>query len=996
MKNKMAGLFMFFLVFLMLFSGVSLADNQQKDSENCKTLKSRISEIDGKIKRSCDDVQGLMTDLIDLWQSYYRMENQRLSVYELFNRHQWDILKEFVVTPDPNAKVEPGRFYNLFVSLKNEARETGLLIDGTPPWYDKQRRAGIQVSNAEFAFASDAGSYFYFGNAEKNEAGKADLNNKLKNIKDQWNEHKKKYDDFIQNDLDLANKELASLNDKMAKAKAKYFEKAGQLGKAAYSGEYEHCLGKMAPAAASYHVIDGTEQLFIKGKPDTVEGLPGMGLQFIAPTLLPVLAKQNIPDCPFRLNLKRDGDRARAYVEEILKLELEKQERDTIEFGITFVDEAASFVFDTTFLIVEATAPLGNAIIDVVAHPIDNTVNGAKAVVNFTEKVLDRGYLYKIKAEGGIGEAIGTALENSAGKLGNLGSQLALRAVDSERFTINPDDPPQKRFEKMLEQIDSARQVNEGLKEMAKVTGEIAMLWKGDAVIGKTAEALSLAKTAATGSKVTYEALTNAKKAEALTNQLKALKTKNPGLPIDVEGESGALGKLIKEQEEMNKQLLAYQKKSAVKPLEGKPAAAVDDAALLRDKEYQKLVQNSNDAAKQVENKIAQLKNTLLESQKNELKKIQQVALEEKAKVVSEPATKPFKGEATPVQKKVDFTATDGKPGNLNLGEQLGKGSTSTAFIDATNDSRIIRQTILGKKESIAAKMDDFGRQVLEKDVQSDTLRVAKREAVYTKPGDEIGIEKATKYEVVERVVEDAASTIKKQGGVLTQGQQMAYEQGIRDINSRGYAWTDNHPGNFAFEKLPGEDRWRVVVFDTGNIVKVTGNTVEELAQNARAMQNRVNELAKTMEGKGILEQSEIREKILGSYEKPLVDIKAMGIESTDSIGMAAGDSRIKTGEIAKMTDQELAKALQGKTSQAVSKTTAEDVTRARKKASPVPESAEADESVKQAAASAVLTNAAYRMSLYQECVKFKKLLISGYDPEKLKKMGNPCANLGN
>jgi low affinity Fe/Cu permease len=914
MKNKIAGWLLLFLALFFICAGISQAANEEKEKADCEKLKTQINDIDKKIKRSCQDVQTLMDGLIDDWQSYYRIENQRLSIYELYNRKESETLKDFVISPDANAKVEPGQFYELFIALKNEARETGLLIDGTPPWSDKQRRAGIQVSNSEFAFAPDAKSYFYFGNAQNHEAGKAELNKKLNDIKTKWNERKKQYDEFIKSDLELANKDLASLTEKMAKAKTGYFTKADQLGKAAYSGDYEHCLGKMAPAASSYTYVDGTEKLFIKGKPDTVEGLPGMGLQFLQPTNLPVLAKINIPDCPFQLHLKRDGDKARAFVEEILKLELEKQERDSIELGITFVDETLSFAFDASFHVVEATAPLGNAMINIVSHPIDSTANGAKAVIEFGDKVLDRGYIYKIKAEGGIAQAIGTALESSAEKLGNLGSQLALRAVDSDRFTVNPDDPPQKKLEKMLEQIDSARQVNVGLKEMAKVTGEIAMLWKADAVIAKTGQAVSVAKAGVTGGKF-----------ESLANNLKALKAQNPALTAQVEAKTKSLEKIIEGQKSANDKL--------------------------------QILQN---------------------------------------KVVNEPAVKPFAGQPTAPKATVQVSTAEGQNVSLNLGEQLGKGSTSTAFIDATNDSRIIRLTVLDKNAIAASKLDDFGRQALEKEVKSDSLRVAKREASYTMPGDEMGIEKAKKIEVVERVAEDAATTIKKQGGVLTEGQKMAYEQGIRDINSKGFAWVDNHTGNFSFEKLPGEDRWRVVVFDTGNIVKVTGNTAEELAKNARAMQIRVDELGKTMEGKEFWDRNAIREKILGAYNKPLVDIKAMGIDGPEKIGMAAGDVRINTGNIAKMTDQELTSSLRGKTTDAVLKTPADDVVKARKKASPVPESAQIAASLGQTAEYALLTNAPARLTTYAECVKYRKLLISGEDPAKLKKMGNPCANLNN
>jgi len=94
------------------------------------------------------------------------------------------------------------------------------------------------------------------------------------------------------------------------------------------------------------------------------------------------------------------------------------------------------------------------------------------------------------------------------------------------------------------------------------------------------------------------------------------------------------------------------------------------------------------------------------------------------------------------------------------------------------------------------------------------------------------------------------------------------------------------------------------------------------------------------------------------------------------------------------MTDQELAVSLQGKTADAVLAAPAEDAIKARKKASPVPEAAEIAESLEQAAGYTLMTNAASRLSDCAECVKYRKLLIAGEDPEKLKKMGNPCANL--
>jgi len=134
MNNRVLTLLIIFFAFFVVLPGNNYAEGQAKDNAACGKIKAEIDDLDRKIKRSCDDVQILMSDLIGLWKSYYSKENQRIAVYEIFNRKQWDILKDFIITADKEAKVGPGKFYNLYAQIKNEAREAGLLIDGTPPW----------------------------------------------------------------------------------------------------------------------------------------------------------------------------------------------------------------------------------------------------------------------------------------------------------------------------------------------------------------------------------------------------------------------------------------------------------------------------------------------------------------------------------------------------------------------------------------------------------------------------------------------------------------------------------------------------------------------------------------------------------------------------------------------------------------------------------------------------------------------------------------------
>ena len=76
----------------------------------------------------------------------------------------------------------------------------------------------------------------------------------------------------------------------------------------------------------------------------------------------------------------------------------------------------------------------------------------------------------------------------------------------------------------------------------------------------------------------------------------------------------------------------------------------------------------------------------------------------------------------------------------------------------------------------------------------------------------------------------------------MTDGQARAFADATQELNKNGFAWMDNHTGNYGYEKIPGTaDDWRVVVLDPGGIVPMKGATTVEKAANATALQNRLN-----------------------------------------------------------------------------------------------------------------------------------------------------------
>lgn len=261
---------------------------------------------------------------------------------------------------------------------------------------------------------------------------------------------------------------------------------------------------------------------------------------------------------------------------------------------------------------------------------------------------------------------------------------------------------------------------------------------------------------------------------------------------------------------------------------------------------------------------------------------------------------------------ELNFTAPGGRKVSLRTDQQLGDpGSTSTVYVNAADPTKVIRVTTVGGAVAEAAKLDQFGREALEALGETAALRVVKRYesyAVQPAPGSPMNNKVV---EVNERMFQGTAKDVlAEQGGQMTTGQARAFDQATRELNEKGLAWLDNHHRNYTFEKLAGEDQWRVVVMDPGGIVPMKGDTLAEKARNARAIQSRINNPVEDFKASmTFAEHGERHVKMMILAEErglilqehgANIDIQAMGLASYDEVGFNPGGV-LKYDEVQKL-----------------------------------------------------------------------------------------------
>ncbi|HLB79843.1 MAG TPA: hypothetical protein VJJ77_05015, partial [Dongiaceae bacterium] len=184
---------------------------------------------------------------------------------------------------------------------------------------------------------------------------------------------------------------------------------------------------------------------------------------------------------------------------------------------------------------------------------------------------------------------------------------------------------------------------------------------------------------------------------------------------------------------------------------------------------------------------------------------------------------------------------TTGQGERIQLGRRIGGGAFNDVYEIEGQPDRVIRIS----KESAgsdAAKVDAFGRQALDQ-ANPELVAAPRRFGGF----DVVGVEGGgagvlgARAEIVRRVPETARDQLSRNpDGKMTAGQAIAFDRATRELNRLGFVWLDNHRNNYWLEDLPGTDNWRVVIFDTGGIVKMRGGP-EQAADAARRFQQALN-----------------------------------------------------------------------------------------------------------------------------------------------------------
>lgn len=273
------------------------------------------------------------------------------------------------------------------------------------------------------------------------------------------------------------------------------------------------------------------------------------------------------------------------------------------------------------------------------------------------------------------------------------------------------------------------------------------------------------------------------------------------------------------------------------------------------------------------------------------------------------------------------FTAPDGTKVQVNTGDRLGSGLTSSAYKSADNAKEVIRVTDMGGEVPQAVKLDQAGRSAVE-DIQKNLgdnspIRVVEQHKRY-----EVNDPTSPLHNKVVEVVElaeqgTAKNVLADTGGVMSDAQARAFDQATRALNDKGYAWLDSHSGNYTFEQIPGggPDDVRILIIDPGGIVPMKGATAAEKAANARAIQSRINAPEESFNGlmksidkaddrikAGAL--AEERGFILEAHGQN-IDMKAMGLPDDPNLVAFNPGGALKHGKVQELfgkTAEEAAK----------------------------------------------------------------------------------------
>jgi len=192
----------------------------------------------------------------------------------------------------------------------------------------------------------------------------------------------------------------------------------------------------------------------------------------------------------------------------------------------------------------------------------------------------------------------------------------------------------------------------------------------------------------------------------------------------------------------------------------------------------------------------------------------------------------------------VTVVGPDGVSRRLNFGERRGRGVSAAVYKDGDEAGSVLRVREYDDVSVYNRINDDVGRgkmqSVLDENPDADFVRLAEMRGQVRVESSSDPQLNGKMVEFVEEVESTAFARIANQDGIPTEGQLVAMDQAKRLLNRNGLVWTDGHYKNFDLvpAQVPGRpDVHQVVIFDTGHVYPVRGDSPFQQWENARTIQ---------------------------------------------------------------------------------------------------------------------------------------------------------------
>lgn len=762
-----------------------------------------IRRLETLLLTPCDKPLAYMTELVRLGQTYQDQERQRLAIYRsLLDTHRL-VLANFLTEKTDKAGVAAGTFRARYDQLYQEAEREGMLREASYediPEYQNMADMAVRVSQYDAAFdkqlhASEAsvGSWskrqenvsnkLFF--VEEQRASAERLRLAMAKLREDWEKARSQYFKTMEADpyksvYDELDKRAAFMIDTLRK---EYDQNRQALTIAAQSGNYAHCLGDIVES--QYHTVASNDFGFAADPVTYLAGAPG--------------TVEALPGMGYPMKAPVVFDKIKALPTDIpeefpLDLPLKFDPLPYIKTEIECQKIKIKAEKD-------AIIAMGNYLTG-----LDGT--GA-LVVGETFNVF-HGLCEGFGSIGNILIGLGTA------PLHPIETYEKINKIKDGMVQLwESSDAKQALVEK------GGQAVVDYFRGIGSAVNLLVLPDPDDGVYDrytmeewrKRAEETQLAREMVTNS----EKLVGSILADILTGVIISKASTTAKLAAEVADTAGDLSRVKAKASKISEALTKA----------GKVADDVPDAKT-----------------------IQHLGEQISKSQEDLLKIVDDIS-------VPKPRDIPYNQQMLPSPDEVlakarASTAKGGMNTYIKIDDDLGIKVTNKEILKKIDDPTA---SAISRAQR---DLDDAGRRFLE-DVTKDSPfgrlpQVKDRyyivDDLFTGPKKYTSVDdipNGMRYKVVD-VVENIppsthASTLAKEGR-LTENHIRAYEAFMRDMNSKGYIWTDNKLDNFAFEAVDeARGVYRVVPIDTGGIYKVgslpQGMTSGDMARKLQLMYDR-------------------------------------------------------------------------------------------------------------------------------------------------------------